>query len=94
MVPASSVLGESTHDRISPEGLMLRKPELEQRESREYRKFRRPFRISYEFKEKSERTSTSWSLCSWQSTDPIGREGRGREAVSTCSCWRTVKSCC
>ena len=30
---------------------MLRKPELEQRESREYRKFRRPFRISYEFLE-------------------------------------------
>ena len=56
MVPASSVLGESSHDRISPDGLMLRKPELEQRESREYRKFRRPFRISYEFKEKSERT--------------------------------------
>ena len=46
MVPASSVLGESTHDRISPDGLMLRIPELEQREFREYRKFRRPFRIS------------------------------------------------
>ena len=43
MVPASSVLGESTHDRISPDGLMLRKPELEQRESREYRKFRSLF---------------------------------------------------
>ena len=56
MVPASSVLGESTHDRISPDGLMLIKPELEQRESREYRKFRRPFRISCEFKEQSERT--------------------------------------
>ena len=27
--PASSVLGESTHDRISPDGLMLRKQELE-----------------------------------------------------------------
>ena len=47
MVPASSVLGESSHDRISPVGLMLRKPELEQRDSREYRKFR----ISYEFLE-------------------------------------------
>ena len=51
MVPASSVLGESTHDRISPVGLMLRKPELEQRDSREYRKFRRHFRIPYEFLE-------------------------------------------
>ena len=51
MVPASSVLGESTRDRISPVGLMLRKPELEQRNSREYRKFRRHFRIPYEFLE-------------------------------------------
>ena len=40
MIPESSVLGESTHDRIS-DGLMLRKPELEQRDSREYRKFLR-----------------------------------------------------
>ena len=37
--------------RISPVGLMLRKPELEQRDSREYRKFRRHFRIPYEFLE-------------------------------------------
>ena len=51
MVPASSVLGESTHDRISPVDLMLRKPELEQRDSREYRNFRRHFRIPYEFLE-------------------------------------------
>ena len=51
MVPASSVLGESTYDRISPVGLMLRKPELGQRDSREYRKFRRHFRIPYEFLE-------------------------------------------
>ena len=55
MIPKSSVLGESTHDRISPDGLMLRKPELEQRDSREYSKFRRHFRrhfcIPYEFLE-------------------------------------------
>ena len=51
MVPASSVLGESTHDRISPDGLMLRKPELEQRDSREYTTFRRHYRILYEFLE-------------------------------------------
>ena len=51
MVPASSVLGESTHDGMSPDGVMLRKPELEQRDSREYRKFRRHFRIPYEFLE-------------------------------------------
>ena len=59
MVPESSVIGESTHDRISPDGLMLRKPELEQRDSRDYRKFRRYFRIPYEFLE---------LLCGWQST--------------------------
>ena len=55
MVPAPSVLGESTHDRISPDSLTLKKPELEQLDSREYRKFRRHFRrhfrISYEFLE-------------------------------------------
>ena len=51
MVPASSVLGESTHDRVSPVGLMLRKPSLKQRDSREYRKFRRHFRIPYELLE-------------------------------------------
>ena len=51
MLPASSVLGESTLDRISPDGLMLRKPELKQRDSRGYRKFCRQFRIPYEFLE-------------------------------------------
>ena len=51
VVPASSVLGESTDERISPDGLVLRKPELEQRDSRKYRKFRRYFRIPYEFLE-------------------------------------------
>ena len=51
MVPASSVLGESTHDRIYPGGLMLRKPELEQPDSRERIKFRRHFRIPCEFLE-------------------------------------------
>ena len=55
MIPESSVLGDSTHDRISPDGLMLKKTELEQRDSREYRKFlrhfRRHFRIPYEILE-------------------------------------------
>ena len=51
LVPASSVLGESLHDRSSPDGIMLRKPELEQSDSREYRKFRRHFHIAYEFLE-------------------------------------------
>ena len=51
MIPESSVLGDSTHDRISPDGLMQKKTELEQRDSREYRKFRRYFRIPYEILE-------------------------------------------
>ena len=51
MIPESSVLGDSTHDRISPDGLMLKKTELEQRDSREYKKFRRHFRIPYEILE-------------------------------------------
>ena len=59
MVPASSVLGESTHDRISPDGLMLRKPELEQRDSREYESFTDIFASRTRF----------WSLCSWQNTE-------------------------
>ena len=51
MIPESSVLGDSTHDRISPDGLLLKKTELEQRDSREYKKFHRHFRIPYEILE-------------------------------------------
>ena len=55
MIPEASVLGDSTHDRIPPDGLMLKKTELEQRDSREYikfrRHFRRHFRIPYEILE-------------------------------------------
>ena len=36
MIPESSVPDDSTHERISPDGLMLKKKELEQRDSREY----------------------------------------------------------
>ena len=51
MIPESSVHGGSTHDRISPDGLMLKKTELEQRDSKEYRKFRRHFRILHKILE-------------------------------------------
>ena len=51
MIPESSVLGDSTHERISPDCLMLKKTELEQRDSREYRKFRRHFHIPHEILE-------------------------------------------
>ena len=55
MIPESSVLGDSAHDWTSPDGLMLKKTELGQHDSREYRKFRRHFRryfrIPYEILE-------------------------------------------
>ena len=51
MIPESSVLGGFTHERISPDGLMLKKTKLEQRDSREHRKSRRQFRIPYEILE-------------------------------------------
>ena len=57
MIPESSVLGDSTHDRISPDRWSnAKKTELEQRDfSREYRKFlrhfRKHFRIPYEILE-------------------------------------------
>ena len=54
MIPESSVLGDSTHDRISPDSdglIMLKKTELEQCDFREYRKFHRHFRIPYEISE-------------------------------------------
>ena len=62
-------------------GLMLRKPELEQRDSREYGKF-----CGHSTDIFASRTS-SWSLCSWQSTEGGSHwlQGTcGREAVSTC----------
>ena len=34
MIPELSVLGDSTHERISPDDPMLKKTELEQRDSR------------------------------------------------------------
>ena len=51
MIPESSVLGDSTRDRISPDGLMLKNTELEQRDSKEYSKFCRHFHIPYEILE-------------------------------------------
>ena len=49
MIPESSVLGDSTHERISPDGLMLKKNRAgTTRLQRVHRKFRRHFRIPYE----------------------------------------------
>ena len=92
VVPASSVLGESTHDRISPDGPMLRKPELE-----EVLIFLNTTPESTEsFADIFASRTSSWSLCSYSynyrpkpnSKAPkvalIGCEGRGSEVVSTC----------
>ena len=89
MVPALSVLGESTHDRISPKRLMLRKPELEQRESREYKSFADLFASRTSLKKNQNVPKPSRLLGAYAAGKApkvvlIGREGRGREAVSTC----------
>ena len=63
MIPESSVLGDSTHDRISPDGLMQKKTELEQRDSSNTESFSD---ISANVFASPTR---SWSLCSWQSTE-------------------------
>ena len=57
---------------------MLKKTELEQRDSREYRKFRRHFCIPYEILELVQ-------LAKQKKVVLIGCEGRGMETVSTCS---------
>ena len=76
MVPASSVLGESTHDRISPVGLMLRKPGTTrlQRVPKVSQTFSHPVRVL--------------GACASGKAPKvvlIGCEGRDWEAVSTCS---------
>ena len=76
-VPASSVLGESAHDQISPVGLILRKPELEQRDSRVPK-------VSQTF---SHPVRVLGACASGEAPKVvlIGCEGPGWEAVSTCS---------
>ena len=68
MIPESSVLGDSTHERISPDGLMLKKTELEQRDSREY---------TESFADILASRTRSWSLCSLQSTKSSSHWLRG-----------------
>ena len=83
MIPESSVLGDSTHERISPDDLMLKKTELEQRDSRAG-----TLDSTHEsFADIFASRTRSWSLCSWQSPKVvlIGCEGGGMETVSTCS---------
>ena len=65
MIPESSVLGDSTHERISPDDdLMLKKTELEQRDSRAG-----TLDSTHEsFADIFGSRTRSWSLCSWQST--------------------------
>ena len=80
MVPASSVLGKSTH----LENQSWNNANPVQKVSR------RPFRISYEFKKNQNAPRPSRLLGAFAAGKApkvvlIGREGRGREAVSTCS---------
>ena len=52
MISESSVLGDSTHERISPDGLMLKKQSWNNATPESvYRKFRRHFRIPHEILE-------------------------------------------
>ena len=90
MVPASSVLGKSTHDRISPDSLMLRKPELEQCDPESTESFADLFasRTSLKKNQNVPRPSRLLGACAAGKAPKvvlIGREGRGRQAVSTCS---------
>ena len=75
MIPELSVLGDSTHERISPDDPMLKKTELEQRDSRAgttldstHESFADIFALR----------TRSWSLCSWQSTKSGSHWLRGR----------------
>ena len=82
MIPESSVLGDSIHYRISPDGIMLKKTELEQRDSREYRKFRRHFSQTFSHPVRGLGACAAGKA---PKVVLIGCEGRGMEALSTCS---------
>ena len=56
MIPESSILGDSTHDRISSDGLMLKKTESTES-------------FADIFADILASRTRSWSLCSWQSTE-------------------------
>ena len=64
MIPESSVLGDSTHERISPDDLMQKKTELEQRDSRAGALDSTHESLADIFASRTR----SWSLRSWQST--------------------------
>ena len=64
MIPESSVLGDSTHDRISPDGLMLKKQSWNNANPAESTES-----FSDIFVNIFASRTRSWSLCSWQSTE-------------------------
>ena len=58
----------------SPWSILLRKPELKQRDSREYRNFRRHFRIPYEFCLKLAQLAKHRKCFSLAARDVTGRQ--------------------
>ena len=84
MIPELSVLGDSTHERISPDDPMLKKTELEQRDSRAgttldstHESFADIFA--------SRRDLGACAAGKAPKVVLIGCEGGGMETVSTCS---------
>ena len=75
MIPELSVLGDSTHKRISPDDPMLKKTELEQRDSRAGTTLDSTLES---FADIFALRTRSWSLCSWQSTKSGSHWLRGR----------------
>ena len=83
MIPESSVLGDSTHERISPDGLMLKKTELEQRDSREYTE-----NLGQKISQTFSHPVRDLEACAAGKAPKvvlIGCEGRGMETLSTFS---------
>ena len=76
MIPESSVLGDSTHDRISPDGLMLKKQSWNNATAAESTES-----FSDIFVNIFASRTRSWSLCSWQSTESGSHWLRGTDVA-------------
>ena len=76
MIPESSEVGDSTHDRISPDGLMLKKQGWNNATPAESTESFSDIFVSIF----ASRTR-SWSLCSWQSTESGSHWLRGTDVA-------------
>ena len=86
MVPASSVLGESTHDRISPKGLMLKNQSWNNANPESTESFADLFasRTSLKKNQNVPKPSRLLGACAAGKAPKVvlvGREGRGRECL-------------